>query len=259
MWEYFGFFMLLTGIIMPIVMTTRFSRLMRKNENGIREVVLHEINEILRPQFVYDIEKATLRTDFEKALFFPAIAVKTSYVAGHLAYGKHAGQVLQFSDVRYYYNVSVRTKQDRHNVKTYIFNGLFTIVHNNEVFPKPLICLPANLRYIANSRTGSCFQGISMKLIENQNVEYFQMFSDSDEAAAAMVSRKNLQTIVKDFLAKNPKCRVYISFLGSKTYIAVDYPDRLFDIRWTKSVHKSNAPEVVADIYEFVLNASKCV
>ena len=138
---------------------------------------------------------------------------------------------VEFSEVHAQY--ITRDSKGRRTYHT-IFKGLFFAADFNKEFNNTTIVLPDTAEKLFGS-IGTMFQSINKtrgELVKLEDPEFEKLFVvyGGDQIEARYILSTSLMKRITDF-KKKTKRRIYLSFVGSKVFVAISYARDLFEPR----------------------------
>ncbi len=193
-------------------------------KDRVIEPLIHEIDKNL----IYDKDKHIQKYQFINSALFASLPDKidgNDYISGILD-----GVKIELSDVH------AQKKHQNHRGRdswVTVFRGLFIVSEFNKNFRSRTLVLPDNAQKSFGGLIGNWLQSHNInrdELVKMDNPEFEKEFVvyGSDQIEARYILNHTLMRRLLDFKRKT-KHNIYISFLYSNIYIAIDYNRDLFE------------------------------
>lgn len=163
------------------------------------------------------------------------------YYGDDFVSGKAGETQMEFSEVHAKYKEERRDMKGRKQTEWHdIFNGLFFVADFNKNFNGITVVLPDTAEKLFGATVGQMFQSWNRprgELIKLEDPEFEKMFVvyGDDQLEARYILSPGLMQRIKDFRKKAGK-EIYISFSGSKLFVAIPYRKSLFEPRLFKTM-----------------------
>lgn len=202
--------------------------------SDFKSKIIHRIIEFINPSLKYEKHDYILQHNFIKCDIFkrkPDQYNGDDYVTGLLG----ATQV-EFSEIHAEY---VTRNSKGHTQYHTIFKGLFFVADFNKNFAGKTLILPDTAERLFG-QFGSILQtwnkgrGELVRLEDPEFEKFFVVYGDDQVEARYILSTSLMKRIV-DFKKKSKK-PIYVSFIGSKIFIAISYSKNLFEPRVFKTL-----------------------
>ena len=173
-----------------------------------------------------------------KSVFMASEIFKTRpnrYKGDDYVSGKVGATQIEFSELHAVYESGSGKNRSRRTV----FKGLFFIADFNKHFTCKAIVLPDTAEKLFGS-FGKMFQswnvlrGQLIKLEDPEFEKFFVVYGD-DQIQARYILSTSLMARIVDFKRKTSR-PVYLSFVGSKVFVAVSYTKNLFEPRLFRTI-----------------------
>ena len=171
--------------------------------------------------------------EYKKSRLFPQTIDRFS--GDDLVSGKINGVDIRFSEL--HHEIKIENEKGKSYYKT-VFQGIFFIADFNKNFHGKTVVLPDSSERFLGSFS-HLFQSLSTRgeLVKLDNPEFereFVVYSDDQIEARYILSHSFMQNILelKKMVGKN----LYISFINSKIYIAINFKEQLFEPKIYKKV-----------------------
>ncbi len=158
-----------------------------------------------------------------------------SYKGDDLVRGKLGATQIEFSEIHAEYKTEHSDhKGCRHTQWHIIFEGLFFVADFNKHFNGKTIVLPDTAERIFG-HIGKMFQSWNItraELIKLEDIEFEELFAvyGDDQVEARYILSTSLMKRIVDFKEKSNR-PIYLSFVGSKIYVAISCNKSLFEPR----------------------------
>jgi len=196
--------------------------------------VIEKIIKFIDPNLAYSKFNKVRQETFQKSGIFRQGIEEykgDDHVTGLLGKTK-----VEFSELRVsYYTRDSKGRRSEH----VIFKGLFFVADFNKNFNGATVVLPdVAERFLGN--VGTMFQSMNKfrgQLIKLEDPEFEKTFAvyGSDQIEARYILSTSLMKRIMDFQKKTGK-RIYMSFVGSKIFVAIPYSKDLFEPRVFRTI-----------------------
>jgi len=227
----FGVFSLILG---AIILAFVYQWLIKDYTSDFKTAVIQKIVTFIDPGLAYSKHGKINRSFFSLSGIFRQRLDKYSgddHVTG--AIGKTR---IEFSEL---YTACVeRDSRGRRHEKR-IFKGLFFMADFNKDFIGKTFVLPDTAERMFG-HVGTLFQSMNRfrgELIKLEDVDFERQFAvyGSDQIEARYILSTSLMKRILDFQKKTGK-RIYLSFVGSKLFVAIPYGKDLFEPRVFRTI-----------------------
>ena len=209
------------GVVIYDFMTKRY---VARFKSLVIGKIVHFIDENLN----YDAEEYIDSATFMLSKIFTT--KPNRYKGDDLVWGKTGATEIKFSEIKAEHE-SGSGKNRRHHT---IFKGLFFIGDFNKHFTCETIVLPDTAEKLFGHfgqklQSMNIFRGQLIKLEDPEFENYFVVYGDDQIQARYILSTSLMERIV-EFKKKTGRV-IYLSFVGSKVFVAVSYTKSLFEPR----------------------------
>lgn len=192
-----------------------------------KDQVIEKIVHFLDPALVYRKNDSIAEGEYQKSELF--LESYDRFSGNDLVSGQLDGVNVNFCDL--HVEKKHRDKNDKEEWHD-IFQGLFFIADFNKDFNSKVVILP-DIAERALGVIGSWMQGMNIsrgELIKLDHVEFEKFFVvyGSDQIESRYILSHALMEKIVEFRKKSGK-KIYISFVDSKMYLAIDYNKALFE------------------------------
>jgi len=179
----------------------------------------------------------------EQAIFMMSEIFKKRpdrYRGDDLVRGKMGATAIEFSEVHAEYKTETRDSKGRRQTHWHtIFKGLFFVGDFNKNFKGRTVVLPDTAEKLFG-RIGQLLQSWNVvrdELIKLEDPEFEKAFAvyGNDQIEARYILSTSLMQRIVGFKEKTGR-RIYLSFVGSKVFVAVTYRKNLFEPRVFKTL-----------------------
>ncbi len=121
------------------------------------------------------------------------------------------------------------------NYHTQVFKGLFLAAKHKKLSKALTIIKPK----LSEKKINSLYNG-KKKVIQFEDAEFdylFTIYSDNQQAAKKTLSTNLIEKLLR-FRKKNNNKNLYLSFVDNTIYIAIEYPEGIFELSLFKSLLK---------------------
>lgn len=189
-------------------------------------------------QFIDESLNYFARRRIPKPLFMASQIFKTKpnrYKGDDYVSGKIGATQIEFSELHAEYESGSGKNRSRRTV----FKGLFFIADFNKHFTCQTIVLPDTAENLFGS-FGKMFQSWNIlrgQLIKLEDPEFEKLFVvyGDDQIQARYILSTSLMARIVDF-KKRTNRKIYLSFVGSKVFVAVSYTRNLFEPRLFRTI-----------------------
>ncbi|MCP4612563.1 MAG: DUF3137 domain-containing protein [Planctomycetes bacterium] len=152
------------------------------------------------------------------------------YKGDDLVWGKTGATEIKFSEIKAEHESGSGKNRRRHT----IFKGLFFIGDFNKHFTCETVVLPDTAEKLFGHfgqklQSMNIFRGQLIKLEDPEFENHFVVYGDDQIQARYILSMSLMERIV-EFRKKTGR-KIYLSFVGSKVFVAVSYTKSLFEPR----------------------------
>jgi len=157
------------------------------------------------------------------------------YQGDDFVYGKIGKTEIKFSEIHAEYKTESRDSKGRRQTHWHtIFKGMFFMGDFNKDFAGLTVVLPDTAERLFG-RLGRKLQSLNFtrgKLISLEDPEFEKLFSvyGDDQIEARYILSTSLMKRIVDFKKKTNR-RIYLSFAGSRVFVAISYDRDLFEPR----------------------------
>lgn len=229
----FGFIFFPIGVIALLLVIVYGVRLMTSDYVGdFKARVIGGIVRFIDEDLVYARNKHIPLAAFMESRLFQGTPNRyrgDDYVSGVIGETR-----VDFSEVHAEYRVNTVDGSGRPKTNWYtLFKGLFFIADFNKDFRGRTVVLPDTAEKLFGSVLGSTLQswnrsrGELVKLEDPEFEKYFVVYGSSQIESRYILSTSLMKRIL-DFRKKTNR-DVFISFVGSKIFVAIQYPKDLFE------------------------------
>lgn len=188
--------------------------------------------------------------EYKKSKIFPTPYDR--YQGDDLVQGEVGGVALKFSEL----HTQVKKRRKNTNYWADIFQGLFFVADFHKDFQTETVLLPDNAEKFIGSFS-HFFQSFSArgKLIKLDNPEFernFVIYSGDQVEARYILSHSLMENIL--LLKSRVQKELFISFVGSKIYIAIPFSKPLFEPKIYKKVTSFSEVRFYFDILSMALS-----
>jgi len=222
----FGIFVFILAVGAVLLVSFLVTKKYRSSfKKGIIERLVNFIDKDLR----YSKSSRISRSVFVESKIF--LRHPDEYDGDDYVQGKLGQTPLEFSEIHAKY--VTHDSKGRRQVHT-IFKGLFFVADFNKHFSRRTVVLPDTAERLFGQfgsflQSMNKFRGSLIRLEDPEFEKVFAVYGDDQIEARYILSTSLMKRIV-DF-KKKTKRPIYISFVGSKVYVAVSYTRDLFEPR----------------------------
>ncbi len=224
------YIIIITIIILAVVIKMFSKKYVKNFKVGIIDKIVKFIDDNL----IYCRNKYIPRHLFETSKIFKQRVDK--YRGDDYVEGKIGKTQVEFSEIHAQY-VTRDSKGNRHHHT--IFKGLFFVADFNKKFNGTTVVLPDVAEKLFG-QIGTMLQswnksrGQLIKLESPEFEKYFAVYGDDQIQARYILSTSLMERIV-NFKRKTGR-KIYLSFVGSKIFVAISYRKNLFEPRIFKTL-----------------------
>jgi hypothetical protein len=221
------------AVILAFILISIVSKNYRKN---FKAKIIQKITGFVDENLVYSPEGYVSKEEFNKSLIFQK---ESNNYKGEDHFKGNVGTTgIEFSEVVARQTTSTGTGSNRKESHSVIFKGIFFVADFSKHFQGHTVILPDTAEKIMG-KIGQSLQSLSSRgeLIKLENPEFekeFCVYGDDQVEARYILSPSLMQRILEYKRKWNTK--VYLSFLESKVYIAIEQKKNLFETRLFKSI-----------------------
>ncbi|MHC4243227.1 MAG: DUF3137 domain-containing protein [Planctomycetota bacterium] len=190
----------------------------------IIQKIVHFIDENLN----YDANERIDKTTFMMSKIFTT--KPNRYKGDDLVWGKAGATEIKFSEIKAEHESGSGKNRRRYT----IFKGLFFVGDFNKHFTCETVVLPDTAEKLFGHfgkklQSMNIFRGQLIKLEDPEFENHFVVYGDDQIQARYILSTSLMERIV-EFRKKTGR-KIYLSFVGSKVFVAVSYTKSLFEPR----------------------------
>jgi len=192
-----------------------------------KDKIVNRIIKFLDGNLTYSPEEYIDKSKFELSRIF--IQSVNKYSGDDLVSGRIDKTNIEFSEI----NAKHETRDSKGRTHTTtIFHGLFFIADFNKNFNGSLVVVPDTAQSLLG-KFGQTLQSINIfrgRLIKLEDPEFEKLFAvyGDNQVEARYILSTSLMSRITEFKKKTNK-KIYLSFLASKIFVAIDYNRDLFE------------------------------
>ncbi|MCI5221354.1 MAG: DUF3137 domain-containing protein [Candidatus Electrothrix sp. AR4] len=233
-----GSLFMITGSVGTVIITIGYHFFTKDYVREFKAKIIQKIVSFIDSNLTYSSTGCVSRSQFTDSGIFNRQPDK--YKGDDLVRGKIGATQMEFSEIHAQYKTE--TKDSKGNRRTQwhtIFKGMFFLADFNKHFKGRTVVLPDNAERIMGG-LAKMFQSWNIsrdqlvKLEDPEFEKFFVVYSD-DQVEARYILSTSLMKRISDFKKKSNR-KIYISFAGSKIYVAVSYSKSLFEPRVFKTI-----------------------
>ena len=212
---------IITGAVVCHYMT-------RGNFARFKSLVIRKIVRFIDENLNYDADEYIDKTTFMLSKIFTT--KPNRYKGDDFVWGKTGATEIKFSEIKAEHESGSGKNRRRYT----IFKGLFFIGDFNKHFTCETVVLPDTAEKLFGHfgqklQSMNIFRGQLIKLEDPEFENYFVVYGDDQIQARYILSTSLMERIV-EFKKKTGR-KIYLSFVGSKVFVAVSYTKSLFEPR----------------------------
>ena len=193
-----------------------------------KEKIIRKLINFIDPELTYSPRDRISKTTFMASGIFKT--KPNRYKGDDLICGKIGQTKIKFSELHAEYESGSGKNRSRRTV----FKGLFFIADFNKHFHGRTIVLPDTAEKLFGSfgklmQSWNVLRGNLIKLEDPEFEKHFVVYGD-DQVEARYILSTSLMERITEFKKKTQK-KIYISFVSSNVYVAVEYRKNLFEPR----------------------------
>ena len=224
------FFLILGAVVLAFI----YQFLIKDYRSSFKNVVIQKIISFIDAGLSYSKFGKVSQSLFTMSDIFRQRLDKYTgddHVSGTLGKTK-----VEFSEL--YTSYTVRDSKGRQHEHV-VFKGLFFMADFNKHFRSRTVVLPDTAERLFG-HVGTLFQSMNKlrgQLIKLEDPEFEKLFAvyGTDQIEARYVLSTSLMKRIVDFQKKTGK-RIYLSFVGSKVFVAIPYTKDLFEPRVFRTI-----------------------
>ena len=193
-----------------------------------KSLIIQKIVHFIDENLSYDADECIDKTTFMMSKIFTT--KPNQYKGDDLVWGKTGATEIKFSEIKAEHESGSGKNRRRHT----IFKGLFFIGDFNKHFTCETVVLPDTAEklfghFVQKLQSLNIFRGQLIKLEDPEFESHFVVYGDDQIQARYILSMSLMERIV-EFWKKTGR-KIYLSFVGSKVFVAVSYTKSLFEPR----------------------------
>jgi len=193
-----------------------------------KSLVIQRIVHFIDENLNYDADECIDKSTFMLSKIFTT--KPNRYKGDDLVWGKTGATEIKFSEIKAAYETGSGKNRRRYT----IFKGLFFIGDFNKHFTCETVVLPDTAEKLFGHfgqklQSMNIFRGQLIKLEDPEFESHFVVYGDDQIQARYILSMSLMERIV-EFRKKTGR-KIYLSFVGSKVFVAVSYTKSLFEPR----------------------------
>ena len=193
-----------------------------------KSLIIRKIVCFIDENLNYDADECIDKTTFMLSKIFTT--KPNRYKGDDLVWGKTGATEIKFSEIKAEHESGSGKNRRRYT----IFKGLFFIGDFNKHFTCETIVLPDTAEKLFGHfgqklQSMNIFRGQLIKLEDPEFESHFVVYGDDQIQARYILSTSLMERIV-EFRKKTGR-KIYLSFVGSKVFVAVSYTKSLFEPR----------------------------
>lgn len=193
-----------------------------------KSLVIQRIVSFIDENLNYDADECIDKSTFMLSKIFTK--KPNIYKGDDLVWGKTGATEIKFSEIKAEHESGSGKNRRRYT----IFKGLFFIGDFNKHFTCETVVLPDTAEKLFGHfgqklQSINIFRGELIKLEDPEFESYFVVYGDDQIQARYILSMSLMERIV-EFRKKTGR-KIYLSFVGSKVFVAVSYTKSLFEPR----------------------------
>ena len=193
-----------------------------------KSLVIQKIVRFIDENLNYDADEYIDNTTFMLSKIFTT--KPNRYKGDDLVWGKTGATKIKFSEIKAEHESGTGKNRRRYT----IFKGLFFIGDFNKHFTCETVVLPDTAEKLFGHfgqklQSINIFRGQLIKLEDPEFESHFVVYGDDQIQARYILSTSLMERII-EFKKKSGR-KIYLSFVGSKVFVAVSYTKSLFEPR----------------------------
>jgi len=193
-----------------------------------KSLVIRKIVRFIDENLNYNADECIDKTTFMLSKIFTT--KPNRYKGDDLVWGKTGATKIKFSEIKAEHESGSGKNRRRYT----IFKGLFFIGDFNKHFTCETVVLPDTAEKLFGHfgqklQSMNIFRGQLIKLEDPEFENHFVVYGDDQIQARYILSTSLMERIV-EFRKKTGR-KIYLSFVGSKVFVAVSYTKSLFEPR----------------------------
>lgn len=236
LWHYFGMepFIIAAPVIGCVIIVGLILKFMSRDYVMVFKIVI--IQNIVH--FIEENLKYSQHSYIPKPIFLMSKIFNTTpniYIGDDLVSGKVGATKIEFSEI----NAEHESGSGKNRRRYTVFKGLFFIGDFNKHFSSETVVLPDTTESLLGKfgqklQSLNIFRGELIKLEDPEFERYFAVYGNNQIEARYILSTSLMKRIV-DFKKKSNR-KIYLSFVGSKVFVAISYTRKLFEPRLFKTL-----------------------
>jgi hypothetical protein len=220
---------LITSVVLCVIIGVVVCYFMTKGYVArFKSIVIQRIVNFIDEDLNYDADECIDKSTFMLSKIFTT--KPNRYKGDDLVWGKTGATEIKFSEIKAEHESSIGNNRRRYT----IFKGLFFIGDFNKHFTCETVVLPDTAEKLFGHlgqklQSLNIFRGELIKLEDPEFESHFVVYGDDQIQARYILSMSLMERIV-EFRKKTGR-KIYLSFVGSKVFVAVSYTKSLFEPR----------------------------
>ena len=209
----------------------------KKYRHNFKSKIIAKITGFVDESLTYMPEGSVSRDEFVKSVIFQKSC--NSFKGEDYIQGKIGKTTIEFSEVVAKHKTTTGTGSKRKENYTTIFKGIFFVADFNKHFKTRTLVLPDTAeklfgKFGQSLQSMSSTRGELVKLEDPEFEKEFCVYADDQVEARYILSTALMRRILE--FKKKWDTKIYLSFVDSKVYIAINLKKNLFETRLFKTI-----------------------